>query len=196
MTIERERPEPSDESLASRVLAGDQAAFTALVERYQRPAFNFAYRLLGDYDEAADAAQQGFVQLYTSLPSIDLARPLRPWLFRTIRNRCIDVIRQRRTVSLGAADEADEGTFTSLDARLADPDPLPEEVVERADLQHLLSAAIARLPARYREVVALRYTTDMTFGEIAVALGVPENTAKIHFHRAKTLLRQALRELM
>jgi DNA-directed RNA polymerase specialized sigma24 family protein len=45
-------------------------------------------------------------------------------------------------------------------------------------------------------VVALRYTTDMTFGEIAVALGVPENTAKIHFHRAKTLLRQALRELM
>jgi RNA polymerase sigma-70 factor (ECF subfamily) len=196
VTIERERPEPSDEALAYRVLAGDQAAFTALVERYQRPAFNFAYRLLGDYDEAADAAQQGFVQLYTSLPSIDLARPLRPWLFRTIRNRCIDVIRQRRTVSLSAADEADEGTSTPLDARLADPDPLPEELVERADLQHLLSAAIVRLPERYREVVALRYTTDMTFGEIAVALGVPENTAKIHFHRAKTLLRQALRELM
>jgi RNA polymerase sigma factor (sigma-70 family) len=186
----------SDESLAQRALEGEQSAFGALVERYQRATFNFAYRLLGDYDEASDAAQQGFVQLYTALPGIDLSRPLRPWLFRTVRNRCIDVLRRRRTVSLSARDEDDEGETAPLADQLRDADPLPEDLVERADLQQLLSAAIARLPARYREVVAMRYTTDMTFGEIAETLGIPENTAKIHFHRAKMILREALRELM
>ncbi len=185
----------SDETLARRALAGDQAAFGALVERYQRPAFNFAYRLLGDYDEAADAAQQGFVQLYTALPGIDLSRPLRPWLFRTIRNRCVDVIRRRRTVSLSATTESEEGDGAPLEDQLAAADPLPEDLAERADLQRLLGAAIARLPPRYREVVALRYTTDLTFGQIAETLGIPENTAKIHFHRAKALLRQRLRDL-
>ncbi|HET7767183.1 MAG TPA: sigma-70 family RNA polymerase sigma factor [Chloroflexota bacterium] len=187
----------SDEALARRARGGDHAAFGALVERYQTPAFNFAYRFLGDYDEATDAAQTGFVQLFTSLPGLDLSRPIRPWLFRTIRNRCIDVIRQRRTVSLDApARESEMDDGLPAGDQVADADPLPDEVVERADLQQLLSAAIRRLPERYRDVVALRYTTDLTFGEVAAALEIPENTARIHFHRAKALLREALRELL
>jgi len=155
-------------------------------------AFNFAYRYLGDYDEAADAAQSGFVQFFLSLPGLDLDRPVKPWLFRTIRNKCIDALRQRRPVSLSATDDDEP----AADQQLADTDPLPEEVVERGDLQQLLSAAIRRLPDRYRDVVALRYTTDMTFGQMAQALGIPESTARIHFHRAKTLLRRELRELL
>jgi len=189
------RPEP-DEQLARRARAGDESAFANLVERHQRAAFNFAFRFLGDYDEASDAAQSGFVQFFISLPGLDLSRPIKPWLFRTIRNRCIDTLRQRRSVSLDTGVRQDEGELPAFSDRLADPDPLPDEIAERADVQQLLSAAIRRLPDRYRESVALRYTTDMTFGEIASALGVPENTARIHFHRAKALLREALRELM
>lgn len=186
----------ADEALARLARDGDDAAFATLVERNQQRVFNFAYRLLGDYDEAADAAQHGFVQLYLSLPQLDLARPLRPWLYRIVRNRCIDVIRQRRTVSLSAAEDAEDDNGTALESRLPDADPLPEELAERADLQQLLSAAIHRLPAHYRDVVALRYTSDLSFAEVAEALGIPENTARIRFHRAKALLRTALRELM
>jgi RNA polymerase sigma factor (sigma-70 family) len=180
--------------LARRARGGDQAAFASLVERHHSAVVNFAYRLLGDYDDAADAAQQGFVQLFLALPGLDLTRPFVPWLFRTVRNRCIDAIRQRRTVSL-TPDELGDDDAPSLTAQLAATDPLPDELAERADLQQLLSAAIRRLPDRYREVVALRYTTDLSFGEIGEALGIPENTARIHFHRAKALLRDALREL-
>jgi RNA polymerase sigma-70 factor (ECF subfamily) len=183
-----------DASLARRARGGDERAFATLVERYQGPSFNFAYRLLGDYDDAVEAAQQGFVQLYTSLPTLDLDRPLRPWLFRTIRNRCIDLLRQRRTGGRGISWEGEAGEAGPAE-RLADPAPLPDEVLERADLQNLLVAAIRRLPAHFREVVALRYTTDLTFAEIGAVLGVPENTAKIHFHRAKARLREALRDL-
>jgi RNA polymerase sigma-70 factor (ECF subfamily) len=185
----------SDEALARAAREGEDGAFGALVERFQSAAFNFAFRYLGDYDEAADAAQTGFVQLFLSLPQLDLDRPVKPWLFRTIRNRCIDVIRQRRTVSL-QAQRPDGDELPALADQLADADPLPEEVAERGDLQQLLSSAIRRLPDRYREVVALRYTSDMTFAEIAETLGVPENTARIHFHRAKALLWAALRDLL
>jgi RNA polymerase sigma-70 factor (ECF subfamily) len=186
----------SDEDLARRARDGDESAFAALVQRYQGRAFNFAYRVLGNYDDAADAAQQGFIQFFVALPELDLSRPVRPWLFRTIRNRCIDLLRQRRTVHLWASDDGEAGESVPVGHQLADPDPLPEELAERADVQELLAGAIARLPPRYREVVALRYTTDLTFGEIGAALEVPENTAKIHFHRAKALLRDALRDLM
>ena len=189
-------PHETDELLAQRARDGSDSAFATLVERHQTAAFNFAYRYLGDYDEATDAAQNGFVQLYLALPTLDLKRPIKPWLFRTIRNRAIDSIRQRRTVPLSSRDAGDHDGLAAPDALLADPDPLPDEVVERADLQQLLSAAIRRLPDRYRDVVALRYTTDMTFGEMAESLGIPENTARIHFHRAKSLLRNALRELL
>lgn len=187
----------SEEQLARRARAGNHDAFASLVERHQSAAFNFALRYLGDYDEASDAAQSGFVQLFTSLPSLDLSRPIKPWLFRTIRNRCIDSIRRRRTESLEATSSArdDEDPATAGD-RLADADPLPDEIVERADLQQLLSAAIRRLPERYRDVVALRYTTDLTFSEIAGTLDLPEATARIHFYRAKALLREALRALV
>jgi RNA polymerase sigma-70 factor (ECF subfamily) len=187
----------SDEALARRARGGDHAAFGALVERHQTAAFNFAYRFLGDYDEATDAAQTGFVQLFTSLSGLDLSRPVKPWLFRTIRNRCIDVLRQRRTISLDApAHESEEEEVAAPSDQLADPSPLPDEVAERADVQQLLSAAIRRLPDRYRDVVALRYTTDLTFAELATALEIPENTARIHFHRAKALLRAALKDLL
>ena len=68
-------------------------------------------------------------------------------------------------------------------------------VTQRADLQRLLEAAIAGLAPPYREVVALRYTSDLQFGEIADVLGLPENTVKTRFQRAKAALRVALRDV-
>ncbi len=76
---------------------------------------------------------------------------------------------------------------------VADGRPLPEDLAERADLQDVLQRAIMALPGPYRTVVALRYSSDLTFAEIGAVLGLPENTAKTHFQRAKALLRAALR---
>lgn len=185
----------ADDALGRRARSGDDSAFAALVRRYEAAAFNFAFRFLGDYDDAADVTQQGFVQLFHSLPTLDLSRPLRPWLFRIIRNRCIDVIRQRRTVSLDSTTTDEDEQSDALAGQLVDQGPLPDELSERADIQQLLVAAIMRLPPKYRDVVALRYAADLPFSDIAEVLDIPENTAKIHFHRAKALLRVALRDL-
>ena len=74
---------------------GTTPAFVALVERHQSGVVNVAYRLLrGLRQGSQNAAQQGFVQLYLGLRQLSLSRPLRPWLYRIVRNRCIDAIQQ------------------------------------------------------------------------------------------------------
>jgi len=181
----------SDAELAERFLAGDVAAFEALVARYARPVFNFVYRIVGDYDEANDVAQSVFIQVHQSLPTTRLDLPLRPWLFQVARNKALDHLRRRRSVPFSALAPEDEEEGSPID-RLADPGLLPDELYEQRDLQTILSAAIAALPERYRLVVTLRYVNGLTFGEIAQALAIPENTAKTHFQRAKARLRRHL----
>ena len=169
----------------------DPAAFEALVRRHQSAVFNFCYRMLGQPDDAADVAQETFVQLYSHLARLDEHDPIAPWLFRVARNRCIDVIRRRRTVPLALDDDPE---VPSEQVEPADQEPLPDELVERADLQHVLSKAIAALPANYAEVVALRYAGDRSFAEIAAILDCDEGAARVRFHRAKALLRRQLRD--
>lgn len=183
----------SDEQLAVASAAGDAGAFQALAERYTRPAFNYAYHLLGGYDEASDAVQETLIQVYQALPKAKLDLPFRPWFYQILRNKCLDGLRRRRAIvrlaPSGAGDPDDPASPLEM---VPDPDPLPEELHERRDLQEVLHACIADLPPKYREVVALRYATELTFEEIGAALGLPVNTVKTHFQRAKVILREAL----
>ena len=168
---------------------GDGSAFEALVLRHQGPLYNFCLRLLGRPEDAGDVVQDAFIQLYNYLGRLDERDPVSPWLFRVARNRCIDVIRRRRSVPFSDVEEGPEGS-AALDP--ADEEPLPDELVERADLQQLLAEAIGALPAPYAEVVSLRYAGDRSFAEIAAILGCDEVAARVRFHRAKTLLRRHL----
>jgi RNA polymerase sigma-70 factor (ECF subfamily) len=182
----------TDEALAERVQRGEAAAFEELVERYHAPLYHFAYRLLGRAEDAEDATQDTFIQVYNALPGARLDLPLRPWVYRIARTRCLDMLKRKRPVAFSALvlDEEDAGLLD-----VPGSDPLPDELAERADLQRVLSAAIDALAPAYREVVALRYAGDLQFGEIAAVLGMPENSVKTRFQRAKVALRDALRDL-
>jgi RNA polymerase sigma factor (sigma-70 family) len=182
----------TDEILAERFQRGDARAFEELVARYHRPLYHFAYRLLGGAEDAEDATQDVFMQVYGALPGARLDLPLRPWIYRIARNRCLDMLKRRRPTPLSALPgDDDEATVPDV----PDASPLPDELAERSDLQRLLGDAIAALAPPYREVVALRYAGDLAFGEIAAVLDLPENTVKTRFQRAKAALRVALRHL-
>src|SRR5690348_12700107 len=167
----------------------EPGAFEALVRRHQGPLYNFCLRMLGQAEDAADVAQETFVQLYSHLGRLDEREPIAPWLFRVARNRCIDLIRRRRTVPLSVTDDS------APDFDPADDEPLPDELAERADLQRVLARAIASLPPAYAEVVSLRYAGERSFAEIAQILDCDEGAARVRFHRAKALLRRELRQL-
>src|SRR5438874_6595224 len=177
-----------DEELAGLFRGGDAAAFEALLDRYSRSIYNFTLRFLGDPSDAEDATQLTLIQAFESLPAARPEASLRPWLFQVARNKCIDLIRKRRTVPLSAFERDDElPTFDPVDIA-----PLPAELYEHEELQQILRDAISALPMRSREVVLMRYLGELTFAEIGQSLGMPENTAKTLFQRAKVGLRAYL----
>jgi len=185
-------PGLTDEQLAVSYTDGVDGCFDELVRRYGGPLYAFALRMVGKPEDADDLVQDVFVQLLKSLPTARPGMPLRPWVYVIARNKCLDHLKRKKALAFSslATDEGGEG----IEERLEDAEPLPEELAERADLRELLQAAIATLPPRYRAVVALRYSTDLTFAEIGAVLELPENTVKTHFQRAKGMLRGALRE--
>jgi RNA polymerase sigma factor (sigma-70 family) len=184
----------SDAYLAQQTLAGDQRAFEIMVRRYSTPLFNFICHLLGDYDQACDVLQQVFLRFFTSLPKLGTGDPFKPWLFQVARNCCIDELRRRRRYAIQFSQlesENDENEISFLN-EIPDTSPLPEELAERHDLQQVLHQTIESLPPKFRAVVLLRYTSQLSFAEIGCTLNMPEATAKTYFHRAKVLLRKLL----
>jgi RNA polymerase sigma-70 factor, ECF subfamily len=186
--------ELTDGILAQQSLQGDQEAFEKLVRRYSSSLFSFICRFLSDYDAASDILQQVFTQLYISLPKLRTGEPLKAWLFRVARNRCLDELRRKHAIHFSELQTSSEDDDLSPLAIIPDNGPLPEEVAERHDLQAILQEAISGLPPKFRAVVLLRYTAQLSFAEIGRSLQMPEATAKTYFQRAKPLLRAALKQ--
>jgi RNA polymerase sigma factor (sigma-70 family) len=182
----------TDDAVVNGCVACDDDAFAELVRRYQRGLFNVAYRLLGSHEDATDATQHALIQAYLALPSSRLGLPVRPWLFRILRNHCIDRLRRKEPIPFSNFRTADDDEDDNLPVDAPDSSPLPDELAERSDLERLLHAAIDTLTPRYRSVVTLRYQGELSFAEIGSCLGVPEPTARTLFQRAKGMLRKTL----
>lgn len=191
-TIKNQVHEISDGELVKQTLAGDQQAFEMLVRRYNVPLFNFICHCLGDYDQACDVSQQVFLQLYISMPTLRTGEPLKAWLFQVARNRCLDELRRKRAIHFSELEASNDEDDLSPLAIMPDTRPLPDEIAERHDLQQALHRAIEGLPPKFRSVVLLRYTGQLSFSEIGQTLKMPEATAKTYFQRARPLLRAAL----
>ncbi len=184
--------EISDGLLALQCLHGNERAFEGLFKRYRPALFKFIFNLLQEYDLACDVLQHVFLQLYISLPTLETEKPLKSWLFQVARNRCLDELRRKRVVRFSELETANEEGESEMLTFMPDPRPLPEEIAERHDVQDRLLSAIQCLPPKFRSVVLLRYSKQLTFPEIGKALGMPEATAKTYFSRAKPLLRASL----
>ena len=189
----------ADSTLIARTLEGDQSAFACIVNRYQSPLYNFIGRCLKDYEQACDVLQFVFMQLYVSLPKLHqnlsttrTKTPLKSWLFQVAWNRCMDELRKHRPLLFSEIELPDEDEDLAFVNAIPDSQPLPEELVEQYDLQKNLKNAINSLPPKFRKVVFLRYTREMSFVEIGHILNMPENTAKTYFQRARPLLRAEL----
>jgi RNA polymerase sigma-70 factor (ECF subfamily) len=194
----------SDGTLIDRAFLGDQTAFESLVHRYRPALLTFVKRHVASDEQGEDIVQSVFLQLYLSLPQFyqnlsytRSAMPLRSWLFRVAANSCIDEGRRKhpllfsdiRSVSFDAGDAQE---YTSLEENIVDPSLLPEETAELRDLQSALRSAIDALPVKFRPIVLLRYTEELTFKEIGHRLHMPENTVRTYFQRARPLLRASL----
>jgi len=192
LTLSRQHSDLADDILVQQAYVGDQGAFEILVDRYSSLLHLLISQLVQDDHLAYDILQHVFLQLYRSLPTLEKGGTLKAWLSQVARNRSIDELRRKRPILFSEiALFPDEDEYSPL-IMLLDSDPQPEEQVELHELRQQILEAIERLPSRYRSIVLLRYTDQLSFREIGQALNMPESTAKTYFSRARKHLRTML----
>ena len=178
---------PSDAELVQRCLAGDNAGFDLLVRKYQRQVHGLCYRMLGDADEAADAAQESFIKAYHALESFRQDAQFLTWVTRIARNACLDSVRRRAVRQADSIDDDESGAGS-----LPSGAPSPEEAALRSDAKRRLDAAILDLPESHRAALVMFHFSGLTISEISRALGRPEGTVKSDLHHARERLRRRL----
>ena len=175
---------------------GNLEAFNQLVLAHQNHAYSFAYRMLGEEEGAADAAQQAFLSAYRHLNELR-GESFRSWLLRIVANACLDELRRRKrrpAVSLDdlAAGEENDRSDESLSI-LADPTEGPESAAVRSDLRRSIEDCLSLLPPEQRATVLLIDVHALEYGEAARALRVALGTVKSRVARARADLRDCLR---
>jgi len=165
------------------VLTGDVPAFQRIVERWQGPLVNLAYRFCRDRGQAADMAQDAFLRIFRALPSFRAKSSFSTWMISVAAN----VYRSQLRRNLPE--------LTGLEA-LADFPGLSEALVETAgSREELVRRTVQALPAKYRDAVVLFYFHEMNVNRASESLGVPPGTLKARLHRARALLARRLRHL-
>jgi RNA polymerase sigma-70 factor (ECF subfamily) len=166
---------------------GDASAFEELVRQYQEIAFRTAYLVVGDADEARDAAQEGFLRAHAALGRFRPDAEFRPWLLRIVANAA----RNRRR---SASRRAEMALRAFRDAASGDAAPSPEVLLLAAERRSELLAAVNGLRAEDRLVIALRWFLDLNEAEMAAVLDCPRGTVKSRLSRATSRLRAAIGE--
>jgi len=173
--------EMRDAELAAFAQAGDREAFGELVRRYAASARRVARAVLGNLEDADDAAQDAFLSALRHVGRYDPNRPFGPWLLRIVTNAATDRLRRRR---VRAAD--------AIPPTLATRDPGPDREADRSALHAALRQGLAALPERQRVAVVLFDVEGYTHAEIAEVLGIPVGTVRSHVFHARRALRTAL----
>lgn len=163
--------------------------FEATVERYQRKVYSFAHYLLSNREEAEDVTQEVLLRFWRNQRGVD-EETVGAWLLRVTRNACYDLLRRRQTAA-GMAHADLDGEAHEVPAT----DPDPESRAQSADFRRQLLKALEGLGEPYKSVVLLREVQGLAHREIGDALGIPENTVRVHLHRGRRKLREQLRDI-
>ena len=168
-------------SWLEQACAGDQGAFGRLVEAYQGPVYNLAYRMLGNTGEAEDAAQETFVRMFTKLHTYRRDHKLSSWILSVASHYCIDRLRRRRINWLSLDEDPIAATA---------PSPLcgPEHAALRNEARQEVRLMVDRLAPAYRLPLILRYWYDLSYAEIAEVMGITVQAVKSRLHRARMQL--------
>lgn len=173
--------------LAERSLGGDAEAFAALVRRYAKPLYAFAYRYAHSADEAEDIVQESFIKAWRNLKKFNPDKKFSTWLFAITKNTALDALKKRRAVAFSEIGEGEE--LDAVLARFVGQGDANEDA-RRQGMAAEAAGLLSGIPPAYRRVVSLRHFDRMKFREIAEELDEPLDTVKSRYRRGINLLRK------
>ena len=175
----------SDAACVRRLQRGDINAFEVLVRRHEKAIFNLVYRMLGDYDDAAEISQEVFLSAYRAIGQFRGEANFSTWLYRIAVNhastrRKSTNSRQKRLVPLDGGEMIDEAQIG------------PSETLEKKELRERVQRALNELEPEDATVILLRDLQDIPYEEVARMLEIPVGTVKSRLHRARQALKARL----
>lgn len=167
--------------LVEHAQSGDQNAFAQLVEKYQTPVYNLAYRMLANANDAEDAAQETFLRAYAQMKKFHGDQKFATWLLSIDAHYCIDRLRRRKFQWLSLEED---GLSQVLMSTAPEPDDQALRHEDQREVEHLLE----RLSPPNRLVVVLRYWHDLSVQDISRTTGDSVSAVKVKLHRARQVL--------
>jgi len=171
--------EPDDKVLVRRCREGDIKAFEVLLDRYQKPIYNVALRMVNNTDDAADLTQSVFVKAYEKLSSYNEHYKFFSWLYKIAVNTSLNFLEQKKRGDLLGDHDVPEETRV-------------DEEFEAAERVEKLEDAILNLQLEYRVVIVLRHFHDLSYEEIGTILEIPDKTVKSRLFTARQMLKDLL----
>lgn len=180
----------TDGQLISDYLDGNERAISVLVERYLTDTYNFAFKLVNDKQAAEDITQESFIKAWKNIRGFKQKSSFKTWLFTIARNSAIDWLRKKRDLLVSEFETKEKENI--LVNSVADQSPLPDELLAKAENAQFVQALLSELNPVYRDVLTLRYSSNLTFEKIGKILKKPIHTVKSQHRRAIIALRRSL----
>ena len=192
---DEKRDSPELLALISRAAAGDEDAFSSLMEQHERLVYNLAFQYTQNREDAADVCQETFLKVWRTLSAFRGESSFSTWLFRITQNAALDLLRKRSgNAALSLTVEHEEGDEEGREHDLPDAavEHNPAAAVEQKERAALVRAAISALRADHREILVLRDMRGYSYGEIAEMLGLELGTVKSRINRARIHVKEFL----
>ncbi len=186
----------TDNNLVREFIAGNDAAFTVLVTKYKDPLTNYLNVMVGNYDVAADLAQETFFRVYRNISRYSNIYQFSTWLYRIATNLAIDEMRYRKrrgqvfynnVWDSSRTNETDRPELQISDVRRG-----PRDEFLRKESNQILGDAIRSLPEKYRIAFIMKEVQELPYETIAQVLKCSTGTIKSRLHRARELLQRKL----
>ncbi|MCM8749150.1 sigma-70 family RNA polymerase sigma factor [Thermomicrobiaceae bacterium CFH 74404] len=172
----------------NRAKEGDQAAFEAIFLRYERPIYQFIYRMMGNAEDASDLTQECFIRAYRALPQTSDDLNVSAWLHRIAANACLDVLRRRKRIRW-LPWEGQGQPDLHLNGHLEDP----EREAIRTETQELVQRVLTQMNPRHRLALILREYEGLSCEEIGQIMGLSRSAVKSVLFRAREEFRRIYR---
>ena len=183
---------PSDEQLVAALQAGDRDSLGVLVARWERPLFQFVYRMIPRVEDASDICQETFLRVLSKADRFKPGAKFSTWMYQIALNLCRDRMRKKRRWSHVIVDWFERRSDDARPPEAADPSASPLELAETGERRRAVARALESIPAEQREVLILKEFEGLKFREIADVLGCPESTVKSRMYYGLNGLRSAL----
>ncbi len=178
--------------LIRRAQDGDRTAFNELISRHEAKAFQYAFRLTRNVDDASDIAVEAFVRAYSAVRHFKGQSAFSTWIYRIVTNCFLDHRKRDKSRMLVSLDAPTQNSESDLRMQIEDDAPTPYDRSATSDRESKMQAAVAKLPEYQRAMIVMYHAELMSYEKISEALDLPIGTVKSRLNRARVSLRDLL----